>query len=222
MKAKHIRVIFADDHEVVRTGMRTLFQGTQDCVLVGEASNGEEAIQLVAKHQPDVAILDISMPKLSGIEATKVLKEKYPDVRVLILTMYEDEEYVNEMIRAGADGYVLKNADKKEILSAVLSVAAGERFFSPTISKMMIQRFIKKAVTGEKEPPKDKKLTRREIEVLRYVAEGFTSREIAEKLFLSLNTVNTHRMNIMKKLDIHDTAGLVKYALQNGITESSV
>lgn len=221
MPVTKIRVIFADDHELVRTGMRTLFQSTPDCVLVGEAGDGEQAIQLIAKHKPDVAILDISMPKLNGIEATRIVKEKHPNIKVLILTMYEDEGYVNEMIRAGADGYVLKNADKKEILLAVRAVAGGERFFSPTISKLMIDGFIKKASTVEKEVAGNSLLTKREIEVLRFIAEGLTSREIADKLFLSLNTINTHRTNIMKKLNIHDTAGLVKYAIQNGLAELS-
>ena len=215
---KKVRVIFADDHEVVRTGLRTLFQGTEECVLVGEAGDGEQAIQIIAGKKPDVAILDTSMPKLNGIEVAKIVKEKYPEVKILILTMYEDEGYVNEMVRAGADGYVLKNADKKEILTAVRMVAAGERFFSPTISKLMIEGFIKKASVGDLPSVSEGRLTKREIEVLRLIAEGMTSREIAEKLFLSLNTVNTHRTNIMKKLNIHDTAGLVKYALQNGLT----
>lgn len=215
---KRIRVIFADDHEVVRTGLRTLFQGTEECHLVGEAGDGEQAIQMIASKKPDVAILDISMPKLNGIEAARIVKEKFPGVKILILTMYEDEGYVNEMVRAGADGYVLKNADKKEILTAVKVVASGERFFSPTISKLMIEGFIKKAAVGETPGISDDRLTKREIEVLQLIAEGMTSREIAEKLFLSLNTINTHRTNIMKKLDIHDTAGLVKYALQNGLT----
>ena len=217
MAMKKIRILFADDHEVVRTGLRTLFQGSDECVLVGEAADGEEAVQQIAKKNPDVAILDISMPKLNGIEVARIVKEKHPNVKVLILTMYEDEGYVNEMVRAGADGYVLKNADKKEILMAVRSIASGERFFSPTISKLMIEGFIKKASTSDSMKT-DIRLTKREVEVLRFIAEGLTSREIADKLFLSLNTVNTHRTNIMKKLNIHDTAGLVKYALQNGLT----
>jgi DNA-binding NarL/FixJ family response regulator len=214
---KRIRVVFADDHEVVRTGLRTLFEETEECLLVGEAGDGEQAIQLIARKKPDVAILDISMPKINGLEVARIVKEKHPEVRVLILTMYEDEGYVKEMVRAGADGYVVKNADKKEIITAVRMVASGERFFSPTISKLMIEGFIKKASTGDTKSDSDIRLTKREIEILSFVAEGLTSREIADKLFLSLNTINTHRTNIMKKLNIHDTAGLVKYALQNGL-----
>ncbi len=222
MPPQRTKIIFADDHEVVRTGLRTLFQGTPECVLAGEASDGEQAVQLIAKVKPDVAILDISMPKMNGIEVTRIVKEKQPNVRILILTMYEDEAYVKEMVKAGADGYVLKNADKKEILTAVRTVASGERFFSPTISKLMIEGFIKKASSNENKSSSDIKLTKRENEVLRFICEGLTSREIADKLFLSLNTVNTHRTNIMKKLNIHDTAGLVKYALQNGLTNIAI
>ncbi len=198
--------------------MRTLLGDAKDVILVGEAANGEEALQLIGEERPDVAILDISMPGLTGIEVTRLVKKNYPDVKVLIVTIHEDEGYVNEIVRAGASGYVLKNADKEEILRAIKAVASGEKFFSPTISQLMIEDFIKKAANEEQRPTTKLVLTKREAEVLTHIAEGETSREIADKLFLSLNTVNTHRMNIMKKLDIHDTAGLVKYALHHGLT----
>lgn len=217
---KRIKILLADDHSIVRSGLRTLFKATSEFVVVGEAPNGDEAVRQVGRLQPDIAILDISMPKLNGIEATKIIKQRHPEVKVLILTIHENEEYIYEMIRAGANGYVLKDAEKQEIFTAVRTVASAEPFFSPGISKLIIEKFVKRA----KEPlpqrgAEHQKLTRREQEVLRLIAQGLTGREIAEKLYLSTSTVNTHRANLMQKLDIHDTAGLVRFAIQQGMVE---
>jgi len=215
---QRIRVVFADDHDLVRTGMRTLLSDVKECQLVGEAANGAEALDVIATHHPDVAILDISMPGMNGIEVTRAVKKDFPDVKVLIVTIHEDESYINEVVRAGASGYILKNADKEELIRGITTVARGERFFSPTVSQLMIDTFIKQTSQESRKPLRKDHLTNRETEVLSHIAEGLTSREIAEKLFLSLHTVNTHRMNIMKKLNIHDTAGLVKYAIKNGLS----
>jgi two-component system, NarL family, response regulator NreC len=217
---KKTRLLIADDHSIVRDGLRTLFRGTKEFSVVGEAADGETAVRYAAIMKPDVAILDISMPILNGVEATRRIKEKNPNMKVLILTIHEDEEYVYQIIRAGANGYMLKNADKKEILGAVKAVVEGEAFFSPGISRLIIERFIKKAKEHEEvEPHHQGILTTRERQILEFVAHGFTSREIAEKVFLSISTVNTHRANIMQKLNIHDTAGLVRYAMQEGIVK---
>jgi two-component system response regulator NreC len=160
------------------------------------------------------------MPVLNGVEATRRIKQKHPNMKILILTIHEDEEYVYQIIRAGANGYMLKNADKKEILGAVRAVVEGEAFFSPGISRLIIERFIKRAKEHEDaEPSRQGVLTNRERQVLEFIAHGFTSREIAEKIFLSISTVNTHRANIMQKLNIHDTAGLVRYAVRDGIVK---
>jgi len=210
-----IKILFADDHSVVRSGLRALFQSSQEFVIAGEAADGEQAIRLVEIHAPDVVLLDITMPKVNGIEATRIIKQRSPDTKVLILTIHEEDEYIYEIIRAGANGYVLKNAEKREIFAAVKTVAAGENFFSSTVSKLIIDGFIKRAQEEQAAQEKRKDvLTARETEILRYIAQGLSGPEIAKKLYLSISTINTHRNNMMHKLNIHDTAGLVRYALQ--------
>ena len=216
------RILIADDHDVVRSGLRVLLRTSPDFSIVGEASDGEEAVRLTEKSTPDVVIMDISMPTLDGIAATKIIKERFPLVKVIILTVHEDEEYAFQVLRAGASGYVLKNAGKKDIFRAIESAMSGERVFSPGISKIIVESFIKRA---EEQPvakiaPKtspDRQLTNRETEVLKYIALGYTNRQIADTLFLSFRTVNTHRANIMQKLGIHETAGLVRHAISLGL-----
>lgn len=217
-----IRVLIADDHDVVRSGLRALLRSGADFAAVAEAVDGEDAVRLAAKFKPDVVLMDISMPNLDGIEATRRIKERQPEVKVIILSVHQDEEYAFQILRAGASGYVLKNARKKEIFEAIRSAVAGERFFSPGISNIIVEGFLKRAGEQDQpEPPKpaagDSRLTPRETEVLRYIAQGYTNRKIAELLFLSFRTVNTHRTNIMQKLDIHDTAGLVRHAISLGL-----
>jgi DNA-binding NarL/FixJ family response regulator len=221
---KKSRIIVADDHSVVRSGLRLLLQSSPDFTVVAEAENGEEAVALVDRHKPDVVIMDISMPKLNGIEATGLMKQSNPDLKIIILTVHEDEEYVYQMLRAGASGYVLKSAGKKEIFAAIRSALSGDRFFSPGISKLIIEGFIrrdKEQRPGQEQPGTHSRqpLTRREVEVLRYIAQGFTNKKIAEALFLSIRTINTHRTNLMQKLDIHDTARLVRYAIETGLVK---
>jgi DNA-binding NarL/FixJ family response regulator len=222
---KKTRIIIADDHDVVRSGLKLLLRSREEFAIVAEATDGEEALRLVEQHQPDVAILDISMPRLDGIQATKAIKKQHPDVNILILTVHEEEEYAIQVLRAGASGYLLKNAGRQEIFEAVRSVAAGERYFSPRISNLIVDGLVKRAGDKPVEPPPPpettrKVLTERETEVLRYIARGFTNREIADELCLSFRTINTHRANLMQKLDIHDTAGLVRYAITAGIVQA--
>jgi two-component system, NarL family, response regulator NreC len=220
-----IRIAIADDHDVVRSGLRALLRTSADFSVVGEACDGEEAVRLAEKVRPDVMVMDISMPNLDGIAATKLIKERFPDVKVIILTVHEDEEYAFQVLRAGASGYVLKNAGKKDIFKAIESAVSGERFFSPGISNIIVEGFIKRA---NEQPQKEQAaqassnqpLTKRETEVLKYIALGYTNRQIADALFLSFRTVNTHRANIMQKLDIHETAGLVRYAISMGLVKT--
>ncbi len=217
---KKIKILFADDHAIVRDGLRSLFNSDPEFVIVGEAVDGVEAIKLISKYKPDVAILDISMPNLNGIEAASIIKKNNPEIKILILTIHENEEYVQEMILAGADGYVVKNAEKQEIFDGVRAVVNNETFFSSTVSKVLINGLIKRTRQNELgQQDANNKLTKRETEVLCLIAESMTSKEIAEKLFVSLSTVNSHRMNIMKKLNVHDTASLVKYAIQNKLID---
>lgn len=218
------RILLADDHDVVRSGLKALLRSARDFAIVGEAADGEEAVRRVDECHPDVVMMDISMPRLDGIGATKLIKQRHPDVKVLVLTVYDDEEYVYQILRAGGSGYILKNAGKQEIVDAIHAVAAGERFFSPGVSRVIIDGFIKRALeqdTAVSRPAAaDSPLTKRETEILRYIAMGYTNRQIAEELFLSFRTVNTHRANLMQKLDIHDTAGLVRHAISLGLVES--
>lgn len=224
---KKIKILIADDHSVVRSGLRLLFQRTPEFSIVGEAADGEEVIRLANEQKPDVAIVDISMPKLNGIEATRIIKEQNPAVKVLILTVHENEGYIYQMMRAGANGYVLKNAEKKEIFDAIHTLVSGGQFFSsPSVSKLLIDGFVRRAKDQEREPAHPPgtrpQLTNRETEILGYIAQSLTSREIADKLDLSVRTVNTHRANLMQKLNIHDTAGLVRFAIQNGIVDLTI
>lgn len=213
---KKLRILLADDHSIVRSGLRSLFKPMREFVVVGEASNGEEAVEQAERLRPDITIMDISMPKMNGIEATKLIKQKSPGVKVLILTVHDNEEYVYELIRAGADGYVLKDAEKQEIFAAVRKVADAEPFFSPGVSKLIIGKIARDSKDHPKPGDNAPRLTKREEEILRLIAHGMTSKKIAEKLCLSSSTVNTHRANLMQKLDIHDTASLVRFAIQKG------
>jgi two-component system response regulator NreC len=219
------RILIADDHDVVRSGLRVLLRSVPDFSIVGEAADGEEAVRLSAREKPDVVIMDISMPILDGIEATKLIKERQPEVKIVIMSVHEDEEYVYQILCAGASGYVLKNAGKGDIFEAVRSAVSGERFFSPGISRLIVDGFIKRAEEQTRADNRTavsgiQQLTKRETEILKYIAEGYTNRQIADALFLSFRTVNTHRANLMRKLDIHETAGLVRYAITLGLVKS--
>lgn len=213
-----ISILIADDHSIIRSGLRTLLRGESSFRIAGEAANGEEALRLARQRKPDVVLLDISMPKLNGLEAARLIKKEVPLTRVLILTIYETEEYVQQMLQSGVDGYVLKNADRQELFEAIRAVAAGKRYFSKEIADLLVKGFVdrqKRAQPTRRHVP----LSQRETEILGLIARGMTGPEIAAKLFLSVRTVNTHRTNIMKKLGIHETAGLVRYAIQSGLIE---
>jgi DNA-binding NarL/FixJ family response regulator len=210
-----IRILLADDHQMVRIGLIKLLETFKEFVIVGEASDGEEAVALTKKLKPDVVIIDLSMPKLSGVEATKIIRKNFPSAKVLVLTMHDNEEYVYQILKSGAGGYMLKNSGKNELAAAIRAVARGDRFFSPRISEIVMEAYLRKSEAREDIPVKsdDLPLTKREIEVLQYIADGLNNTQIAEKLFISARTVETHRTNIMQKLDIHDAANLMRFAL---------
>jgi len=217
---KKIRILLADDHHVIRSGLQALFKREKEIAIVGEASDGDQAVQLAKQLKPDVALLDISMPAMSGLDATRRIKEQHPDIKVIILTIHENESYVYQMIRAGANGYLLKNTDKNELLEAIRTVMAGEQFFSPGISRMMVDEHFKRVQQGHGDiHPTIQNLTSREVEVLRHIAQGHTNKEIADMLSISVRTVNSHRTNLMRKLNIHETAGLTRFAVQQGIVD---
>jgi two-component system, NarL family, response regulator NreC len=210
-----IRLLLVDDHEVIRAGLRMLFSAEEDMEIVGEASNAEEAITAVQKLKPDVVLMDVVMPGLSGIEATRRIREVCPETNVLALTMHEDEQYFFEMLHAGASGYVPKRAAPDDLLSAIRVVSRGQVFLYPSVAKMLVKDFVQRG--GGESPPAHEQLTPREREVLTYIAEGYTNREIADELSISPKTVDRHRENIMAKLDLHGRVALVKYAIEKGM-----
>ena len=214
-----IRILLADDHPLIRSGIATLLQSYKDFEIVGEAQDGEEAVEKTKVLKPDVLIIDLSMPKLSGTEATGIITKKHPDVKVLVLTMHENEEYVYQILKSGAGGYVLKSAGKEELSAAIRAVAKGEKFFSPRVSEIMAESYVRRKERGETSSKVEViPLTRREKEILRLVVTGLTNQQIADQLCISPRTVDTHRTNIMQKLDIHDVANLVRYAIEHGMT----
>ncbi|MER3522551.1 MAG: DNA-binding response regulator [Ignavibacteria bacterium] len=213
---KRISILVADDHTIVRSGIVSLLSLNQEFEVVGQAENGREAVDLALSKHPDVVIMDIGMPILNGLEATRQIKKQAPDVKVLVLSGYDNDEYILQMIQCGANGYILKNSFLEDLYAAIRSVHNGQAFFSPAVSKIIIDSYATRpdGLAGKKPT---RLLTRREREVLQLIAEGHLHAQIAERLGISVRTVDTHRQNIMKKLDIHDTAGLVTYAIKHGI-----
>jgi DNA-binding NarL/FixJ family response regulator len=210
-----IRILLADDHPLVRSGLIKLLEPFKEFIIIGEASDGEEAVAMTKKLEPDVVVIDLSMPKLSGVEATKIIRKNFPSAKVLVLTMYDNEEYVYQILKSGAGGYMLKNSGRDELAAAIRAVARGDRFFSPRVSEIVMESYLRKSEGRNSLPMTDDDLplTKREREILYYIADGFNNSQIAEKLFISARTVETHRTNIMQKLDIHDAANLVRFAL---------
>ena len=208
-----MRVVIADDHGIVRSGVRMLLERQPDIEVVGEAADGAEARDLVIRMRPDLAILDVKMPKLTGLQATREIKAQAPDVSVLILSMYDDERYLFEALKAGASGYVLKAQADSDLMAAVRAVEKGEPFLTPSAQRALI-----KDVLGEGTTRSDE-LTPREQEVVKLVAEAHTNKEIAGILHLSEKTVENHRSNAMRKLGMRDRVELVRYAIRRGLIE---
>ncbi|MEX1275644.1 MAG: response regulator transcription factor [Bacteroidota bacterium] len=214
-----IRIVLADDHTVVRQGFRSLLEEDKSLEVVGEAENGQEALLVVKKTLPDVVLLDISMPHLNGVQATRQIHKLDPKVKILILSMFKDEEYVREVFHAGATGYILKVATGSELIKAIKEVYRGNAYLSPTIAKHLVSDY-HEIVTGGTANRKPSGLTPREIEVLQLIAEGNSNKKIATLLFISIKTVETHRQKIMDVLKIHDVAGLTRYAIAKRIIEA--
>ena len=210
-----IRVLIADDHTIVRAGVRLLLEAEPDMEIVGEALTGEEAIRLVEKLRPTVVLMDIAMPGLDGLEATRRIKATTPDTRILVLTMHRSDEYFFEMLKAGASGYVLKAAETDELVTAIRVVARGETFLFPTMAKKLVQDYVRRF--GENVNSGPPSLTAREREILRLVAKGYSNKEIAQHLVLSPSTVHSHRTNLMKKLNLKGQRELVEYVREQGL-----
>ncbi len=215
-----IRVVLADDHTVVRQGFRSLLQEDKSIDVVGEAENGRDAVLMVKKYLPDVVVLDISMPILNGVQATRQIRKFNPKIKILILSMHKDEEYVREVFLAGALGYILKQTTGPDLISAIKEVNRGNAYLSPSIAKPLVSEY-REIVKGGKLARKQTGLTPREMEVLQLIAEGNSNRKIAEQLFISIKTVETHRQKIMDVLNIHDVAGLTRYAIVNRVIEAT-
>lgn len=214
---KTIRVVLAEDHTLVRAGLRSLLAELAWVNVVGEAADGREALRLVADHKPHVVLMDITMSDLNGLEATARIARKHPGTRVIILSMHSNEEYVRRALSVGAAAYVLKDAERAELELALKSVARGGSYLSPAVSRPVVADYAERA---SRDPVA--RLTPRQREILQLIAEGYSTREIATKLTLSAKTVETHRAQLMSRLDIHDVAGLVRYAIRAGVASSEV
>jgi len=215
-----ISVLLADDHTVVRQGLRALLEAEEDMSVVGEAENGRQAVNMAKRLQPDVVVMDIAMPTLNGLEATRQINKESRKSKVLILSSYSDDEYVQQLTDAGAIGYLVKQTAAQDLVSAIREARRGNAFFSPAISKRLLEHYR----ASVNQPPGEKKatkLTPRELEVLQLIAEGYANKQIAAELFISIKTVEKHRQQLMQKLDIHDVAGLTRYAIAKGIIENS-
>jgi len=210
------RIVIAEDHEVIRQSLKTLISVETGYQIVGEAANGLEAIRIVGELEPDLVLMDISMPKMNGLEAIREIKTMLPSTPVVILTVHKEEEFVLEAFRAGAAGYLLKHESQAELLMGLATVLAGKRFISPMISEKVLEGFLEGAKTL-KEVTSWSTLTSRERQVLKLIAEGHTNKEIAEDLFISVKTVETHRANLMRKLDLHSAAELTAFAAKKGL-----
>jgi DNA-binding NarL/FixJ family response regulator len=211
---KPVRVLLVDDHTLIRAGIHSLLHNIAGIEVVAEASDGREALQLVGTSRPDVVLMDIAMPALNGLDATALIVKKYPSANVIILSMHLSEEYILQALRVGAKGYMLKGADTAELEISIKAVARGETYLHPTVSKHVVIDYIKR-VSGE--ATSFEVLTPRQREILQLIADGYSTKKIARTLRISVKTVETHRMQLMERLDIHDVAGLVRYAIRVGL-----
>lgn len=213
------RLLLVDDHAVVRSGLRMLLNGHAELEIVGEAGTAEEALQKTGELRPDLILMDIGLPDKTGIEATREIKKNFPDVKIVALTIHEDEEYFFQMLNAGASGYVPKRAAPEELLTAIRAAAAGEVYLYPSMAKLLVRDFLSADRPSEEKANLDG-LTDREHEVLTHLAEGSSNEEIAAALVISPKTVERHRENIMRKLNLHSRSELVRYAIRKGIIKA--
>ncbi|MBI5869986.1 MAG: response regulator transcription factor [Actinobacteria bacterium] len=213
------RILLADDHGLLRSGIIRLLREVSDIEVVGEAENGREAVRKVQELLPDVVVMDIGMPIMNGLDATRQIRQWSEDVKVLVLTVHDNEEYLFQAFEAGASGYLLKEAADTDLINAIQVVARGDYFLYPPITRLVVENSMERLRRAHNNASNSEALTEREREILRLVAEGYTCREIAKPLFISVKTVETHKANIMEKLNLHRRAELVHYAIRNGILQ---
>lgn len=216
---RHLKILIADDHEVVRQGVRTIIESQADWTVVAEAQNGADAVSRALELKPDIALLDITMPELNGLEAAKQILKQLPETQVLILTMHESDELVREVLAAGARGYVLKTDARRDLVNAVRSLSEGRPFFTPKVAEMVLEGFRQGQAPAQIEIPAGDRLTARERQIVQLLAEGKTSKEVATALDISVKTADTHRANLMRKLNLHTLADIVRYAIRNKMIE---
>ncbi len=213
---KIIKIVLAEDHTILREGLKALLSSDPQFDIIGEAADGRQAVRCVEKFGPDLILMDLSMPRMSGMEAIREIKKRYPDTRIIALTVHKTDEYLHTTLQAGADGYVLKDATHDELVMAIKNVMKGKSYLSPGVSEKVIEGYLEGKETAGPESPWET-LSPREREVLKLIAEGYKNKEIADDLCISLKTVEKHRANLMKKLDLHNAAALTVYAMGKGL-----
>ena len=210
------KIVIAEDHTILREGLRALLSSQESLEVVGEAGDGREAIRQVEELTPDLILMDLSMPKMNGVEAIREIKRRVPETRILALTVHKAEEFILEVLQSGADGYIPKDASANELMMAIKSILMGKRYLSPSVSNVVIEGYLESRRTSESITAWDK-LTKREREILKLVAEGHKNKDISDYLCISVKTVEKHRANLMKKLDLHSAAALTAYAMERGL-----
>jgi DNA-binding NarL/FixJ family response regulator len=219
---KQTTVLLAEDHTIVRQGLRLLVEADGDIKIVGEAKTGREAVQMTRDLRPEIIVMDIAMPLLNGLEATRQILKAFPGAKILILSAHSDPEYIEQVVKAGALGYLVKQSSGDVLAKAIRELHSGRTFFTPSIAKRLKDQFQKPADGVGLRKKKDHQLTSREVELLQLIAEGHANKQIASELTISIKTVEKHRQHLMEKLNIHDIAGLTRFAIAAGIIESSV
>lgn len=212
-------ILIADDHEIVRYGIATYLSSAKDIEIVGEASTGEECISIFKKKKPDLCILDIGMPGISGIETAKTIRDLDGETKILILSMHINKQILNDVLEAGINGYLLKNTEKGDLLNGIRAIMKGQQVFSDPISDLITESFLSK--NNDRKSKGHKDITDREFEILQLIVDGLTSKQIAQKLFISPRTVDTHRSNLMQKLELSNIAELVRYAIENELVQTN-
>ena len=216
---KQYRIVIAEDHTILREGLRSLLCSDPDFDVVGEAEDGRDAIRCVEALSPDLVLMDLSMPRMNGLDAIKEIKKQNPEIKIIVLTVHKTEEYILATLQAGADGYLLKDATHSELVMAIKNVIAGKRYLSPGISEKVIEGYLEGRRTLKTKSSWDT-LTQREREILKLIAEGYKNKEVADYLYISLKTVEKHRSNLMRKLDLHNVAALTAFAVEKGLITS--